>query len=357
MTPSALVGRDRPTRTVLIFPGLLLIAVLVTLLALGSGAVAIAPGDVLAILWHRPSGTLDPALARDAVVLVEIRLPRLIAGFAIGAAIAIAGAGMQGLFRNPLADPGLIGISSGAAVAAVGFIVVLGPWLQNTAPELLRFGLPVAAFTGGLVVTALIVAIATRDGRIDVAMLLLGGIAVNALAGALIGLLVFMSDDQQLREATFWMMGSLAAITWPALLQTLPLLVLPLLAIPYAARALNALLLGEADARLLGFAVERTKALVVIVTALAIGAGVAISGIIGFIGLVAPHLARLLVGVDHRLMLPASALLGGTLLVGADLAARLVVLPAELPIGIVTALVGSPFFLWMLQRRLRQPAF
>ncbi len=185
MTPLALVGRDRPTRTVLIFPGLVLIAVLVTLLALGSGAVAIAPGEILSILWHRPSGTLDPALAREAIVLVEIRLPRLIAGFAIGAAIAIAGAGMQGLFRNPLADPGLIGISSGAAVAAVGFIVVLGPWLQTRAPELLRFGLPVAAFAGGLVVTALIVAIATRDGRIDVAMLLLGGIAINALAGAL----------------------------------------------------------------------------------------------------------------------------------------------------------------------------
>ncbi len=354
MTPAALVTGERPA---LIFPGLVLGAALVALLGLGSGAVAIAPGEVLSILRHWPSGTVDPALGREAIVLVEIRLPRLLAGFAIGAAIAIAGAGMQGLFRNPLADPGLIGISSGAAVAAVGFIVVIGPWLAGTAPELMRFGLPVAAFLGGLVVTALIVAIASRNGTIDVAMLLLGGIAINALAGALIGVLVFMSDDQQLREATFWMMGSLAAITWPALLQTLPLLVLPLLTVPYVARALNALLLGEADAKLLGFAVERTKALVVVVTALAIGAGVAISGMIGFIGLVAPHLARLLVGVDHRRMLPASALLGGTLLVGADLVARLVVLPAELPIGIVTALVGSPFFLWMLQRRLRQTAF
>lgn len=357
MTLAALVASDRPARTMLIFPSLVLMTVLVTILGLGSGAVPIPPGDVLTILWQWPSGRIEPTLARDAVVLVEIRLPRLVAGLAIGAAIAIAGAGMQGLFRNPLADPGLIGISSGAAVAAVGFIVVLGPWLAGAAPALMRFGLPVAAFTGGLVVTALIVTIATRDGRIDVAMLLLGGIAINALAGALIGVMVFISDDQQLREATFWMMGSLAAITWPALLQTLPLLVLPLLAIPYAARALNALLLGEADARLLGFAVERTKALVVVVTALAIGAAVAISGIIGFVGLVAPHLARLLVGVDHRRMLPAAALLGGTLLVGADLVARLVVLPAELPIGIVTALVGSPFFLWMLQRRLRQAAF
>lgn len=351
-----LVG-GRASTAPLVFAGLGATAFFVAIAGLASGAVPIPFIDVLTIHAQWLAGAVDPALDREATVLFAIRLPRLVAGFAIGAALALAGAGMQGLFRNPLADPGLIGVASGAALGAVGFIVVLGPWLSSAAPALMSVGLPLAAFAGGLLVTVLIVEIASRDGSLNVTMLLLGGIAVNALAGALIGILVFMSDDQQLREATFWMMGSLAALTWGSLAPVLPILLLPLLAVPYVARALDALLLGETDAKLLGFHVERTKVLIVAVTTLAIGAAVAVAGIVGFIGLVAPHLARLLVGVEHRVMLPAATLLGGTLLVTADLAARLVVLPAELPIGIVTALVGSPFFLWILQRRMRRSVF
>lgn len=322
------------------------------ILSIGWGAIAIPPLTVAAILLEAvgiPTGT--EITLRDQSVVLAIRLPRALLGLAVGGGLAIAGAAMQGLFRNPLADPGLIGVSTGAALGAVAVIVLGGALVGGLDPALRPFFLPLAAFVGGLLVTLAVQRIATRDGVIDIATMLLAGIAINALAGALLGIFTFISNDQQLRELTFWMMGSLAAITWTSLLPAIGLILLPALLLPRLARALNAILLGEAEAHYLGFDVDRTKRTIIILTALITGAGVAVSGVIGFVGLVTPHLVRLAIGPDHRYLLSASALLGGCLLLLADMAARTVVLPAELPIGIVTACFGGPFFLWLLARR------
>ena len=219
---------------------------------------------------------------RDQSVVLAIRLPRALLGLAVGGGLAIAGAAMQGLFRNPLADPGLIGVSTGAALGAVAIIVLGGVLLGGLDQALRPLVLPIAAFIGGLIVTLIVQRIATRDGVIDIATMLLAGIAINALAGALLGIFTFISNDQQLRELTFWMMGSLAAITWTSLLPAIGLMVLPALLLPRMARALNALLLGEAEAHYLGFDVDRTKRMIIVLTALITGAGVAVSGVIGF---------------------------------------------------------------------------
>lgn len=332
---------------------LLAVALLVCfVLSIGWGAISIPPFVVAAILLEGlgiPTGA--EIELRDQTVVLAIRLPRALLGIVVGGGLAIAGAAMQGLFRNPLADPGLIGVSTGAALGAVATIVIGGALVGGLDPTLRPFFLPLAAFVGGLLVTLVVQRIATRNGVIDIATMLLAGIAINALAGALLGIFTFISNDQQLRELTFWMMGSLAAITWSSLLPAIGLILPPLLLLPRMARALNAMLLGESEAHYLGFDVDRTKRAIIILTALITGAGVAVSGVIGFVGLVTPHLVRLAIGPDHRYLLPASALLGACLLLLADMAARTVVLPAELPIGIVTACFGGPFFLWLLARR------
>jgi iron complex transport system permease protein len=316
---------------------------------LAVGAVAISPGQVLAILAEPVGLSLPWAYeTRQALVLTAIRLPRVLLGVGVGGGLAVSGAIMQGLFRNPLADPGLIGVSSGAALAAVVTIVLgstlFGAWADALGAVLL----PAAAFAGGVAATVIVYRLGTQNGQTSVATMLLAGIAINALAGAGTGLMTFIADDDQLRDLTFWTLGSLGGATWTQLAVVGPCLLGGMLAAPFLARPLNALLLGEREACHLGINVERTKKLVVTLAALVVGAAVAVSGVIGFIGLVVPHLVRLAVGPDHRILIPGSALLGGALLLGADVLARIVVAPAELPIGIVTALVGAPFFLWLL---------
>ncbi|MBY0334222.1 MAG: iron ABC transporter permease [Acetobacteraceae bacterium] len=289
--------------------------------------------------------------ARDAAVLGVVRAPRVLLAAMLGAGLAVAGAAMQGLFRNPLADPGLIGVSAGAALAAVAAIV-LGPGLFGAAAGLLGLWLlPVAAFAGGLGATLLITRLATRQGVTGVATLLLAGIAVNALCGALTGLLVFAADDRQVRDITFWTLGSLGGARWPQLPVAALLVLLPALLALALARPLNALVLGEREAFHLGIRVETAKRWAVLLAAIAVSAGVALAGLVGFVGLVVPHLVRLAFGADHRIVLPGSAVLGAALMVLADLAARSLAAPAELPVGVVTALVGAPFFLWLLHRR------
>ncbi len=282
-----------------------------------------------------------------ASVVTAIRLPRVVLGLLIGAVLGVAGASLQGLFRNPLADPGLIGISAGAALAAVAVLVLGERFLPAT---LLAHALPLAAFAGGLIATLLIYRISVRDGHPVVATMLLAGIAVNAFAGAATGFLTFLATDQQIRDLTFWSLGSLGGATWCKLAIGAPMLLLAIFVLPLAARPLNALLLGEAEAGHLGFDTVRTKFLVILCCALGVGAAVALAGIIGFVGLVIPHLVRMMAGPDHRFLLPVSAALGSALLVGADLAARCLVAPAELPIGVLTAAIGAPFFLWLLVR-------
>ena len=337
------------TRPLFIALGLLL--VLVLWLSLALGPVSLPLGDTLraALRLLGLPVAADAAVQQAELILSQIRMPRTLLGLMVGMVLALCGVAMQGLFRNPLADPGLVGVSSGAALGAAVAIVggaAFGGLPEAFAPYLLS----ACAFVGGLLVTALVYRLGRRDGQTHVATMLLAGIALTALAGAAIGLFTYLADDATLRTLTFWNLGSLNGASyarlWPLLLATLVVA----LWLPRRARALNALLLGESEARHLGFDVERLKRELVLCTALGVGAAVAAAGLIGFIGLVVPHLMRLLVGPDHRLLLPASALAGARLLLLADLAARLALAPAELPIGIVTALIGAPFFLYLLVR-------
>jgi len=345
-------GTLRPYRNtvwMMSMSGFLLFAIL---LSVGKGAVSISPGAFFAILGDLIGLELPWGFtAREQSVLIGIRLPRVCLGILVGAGLAICGATLQGLFRNPLADPGLIGVSSGAALAAVA-VIVLGGGAAASLPFLPQtWLLPLAAFCGGLGCTLLVYRVADCDGRTDVSTMLLCGVAVNAIAAAGMGFLVFISDDQQLRDLSFWQLGSLGSITWEKLLPVAPLVGLAVFLLPGFARFLNAMLLGEAEAHHLGYDVEREKRFAVLLVALGTGAAVSVSGIIGFVGLVVPHLIRLLIGPNHVILLPASALLGASLVLIADLVSRHIVLPAELPIGIVTACVGGPFFLWLLSRR------
>jgi len=284
-------------------------------------------------------------------VVWNVRAPRVLQGLVAGALLATAGVLLQALFRNPLADPALIGVSAGAALGAVSVIVLGATWMVGLSKLLGVWTLPTAAFAGALATAALVFSLARRDGLLDPTTMLLCGIAINALAGAGIGLLTYLANDEQLRNLTFWNLGSLGASTWGSLAGVLPAALLVVLVVPFLVRPLNALLLGESEALHLGVAVERLKRLIVALSAAGAGAVVAVCGVIGFIGLVAPHMARLMAGPDHRTLVPLAALLGATLLTGADLIARTAVRPAELPIGILTALLGAPFFLWLLRQR------
>lgn len=343
---------DRSRRAQWALVGLAAGLVTIATISLGQGALQVPPGDVLRILASG-LGLVDAAGSDpyQTYVILHLRLPRVLLAILVGSALAVSGAALQGLFRNPLADPGLVGVSAGAALGAVSVIVLGATVLQGLTALLGIYTLPLAAFLGGLAATLLVYRLAQQGGYTPVATLLLAGIAINAVAGAGTGLLTFIADDQQLRSLTFWTMGSLGGATWASVAAAAPLILLPMLALPILAMALNAFLLGESVARHLGIRVEHIKILVVVLTAMAVGAAVAVSGIIGFIGLVVPHLLRLLIGPDHRYLLPGSALLGALLLLLADLLARNIVAPAELPIGLITALVGGPFFLALLLRR------
>ncbi|WP_149758113.1 FecCD family ABC transporter permease [Roseivivax sediminis] len=315
----------------------------VSLTSLGIGATGLTLGDVL--------GALSGAHALEEierVVLYDIRLPRLLTGIAVGAALAVSGALLQGLFRNPLADPGIIGVSAGAGLGAITVIVLGGSVALIPSGA---YAVPVAAFLGAWGVTFGLYRVSTRGGRTSVATMLLAGIAVAALAAALAGVFIFMADDQQLRDLTFWNLGSLAGASWVKLAASGPAIALAIVAACTLGPALNALALGEATAAHVGFEVERVKTLAILSVALGTGAAVAVSGGIGFVGIVVPHLLRLATGPDHRALLVNSALCGAALLVAADTAARVIVAPAELPIGILTAILGAPVFLWILLRR------
>lgn len=343
VVPSAIpVSRQhaRAALSLMLLPLLLLLTVIV---AVGTGAVNIAPLQVVSILLA-PLGIapLQGYEEQQAAVLWAIRLPRVVLGMLVGAGLAVAGTAMQGLFRNPLADPGLLGISSGASLAAA-MSVVLGFHAFG------NYSLPVAAFTGSLLATVLIYTLSQERGRVNVTTMLLSGIAINALCGAGTGLMTFLATDEQLRTLTFWSLGSLGGATWPTVLSAMPLILAGTLILPFMARALNALMLGESGAAHLGVNVQAVKWIVVGLVALSVGAGVAVAGTIGFVGLVVPHLLRLLTGPNHRTLLPASALLGAALLVLADLVSRTIAMPAEVPIGILTALLGAPFFLYLLR--------
>jgi len=333
----ARAGRPpKPARIDAALAGLALAVLAAALLAAASGAVRIPVTDALRLLWSGASQP-DDALWRN--VLVDIRLPRVLLALVAGSALAVCGAALQALFRNPLAEPGLVGITAGGSLGAVCAIVLTQGGFAVVAP---------AAFAGSLAATACAYLLGRRAA--GVAGLLLAGIAINTVAGSLIGLLTYLASDSQLRDLTFWSMGSLAGASWKLLAFLGPWTLLWSLWLLRQWRVLNALLLGEREAQHLGFALASVRRRLVVGTALIVGPLVAATGGIAFVGLVVPHLVRMTLGADHRRLMPASLLAGALALVLADWLARVAVVPAELPIGLVTSLVGGPFFLWLLAR-------
>ncbi|MFT8277175.1 FecCD family ABC transporter permease [Kerstersia gyiorum] len=316
--------------------GLTAFTLLIALLAAVSGAVEIPLMRIPALL----AGTQAPEETLWRNVLLDIRLPRVLFALLAGAALAVSGAVMQALFRNPLAEPGLVGISAGGSLGAVGAIVLTNGGFWVLAPS---------AFVGSLLATMLAYMLGRRFP--GVAGLLLAGIAINAVAGSIIGIFTFIATDTQLRDLTFWSMGSLAAADWKLLSYLAPWLVIVGAWMLFQWRALNALLLGEREAQHLGYALKSIRRRLVVGTALIVGPLVAVTGGIAFVGLVVPHLIRLTFGADHRWLLPGSVVAGGLGLTLADWVSRIAVIPAELPIGLVTSLIGGPFFLWLLARR------
>ncbi len=316
------------------------------LVAAGVGQFRIPLDEVLGSVLHRIGldGVLPmPSAPRGDAALWEVRFPRVILGALVGMALGTAGALMQGVFGNPLAEPSVIGVSSGAAVGAF-LIIVFGVTAAG------GFTVPIAAFVGGFVATLLVYALARSGGRTEVVTLVLVGIAVNAFAGAAIGLLTFVSDDDALRTIAFWNLGSLSRATWEAVVAVIPFVVVGLVVAIWYAPRLDLLALGERAARHLGVDVERLRLVLITVIAALVGAGVAFTGVIGFVGLVIPHLVRIVTGPSHRILIPASALGGAIVVVVGDLIARTAIPNQEMPLGVLTALVGGPFFFWLVRR-------
>ncbi|MBP8542760.1 MULTISPECIES: iron ABC transporter permease [unclassified Citrobacter] len=309
--------------------------VVATILATGFGALRLP----VSLLWRDG----DEALRQ---IWLTIRLPRVLLALIIGGALALAGCVMQGLFRNPLADPGLLGISSGAACAVALWVV-----LPVSLPALLMLYAPMlAAFIGALAATVVIFILSQQRGG-SLSRLLLVGIAINALCGAAVGVLSWVSNDAQLRQLSLWGMGSLGTAQWPTLLAVTSLTIPTVLTIWRLAPALNLLQLGEEDAHYLGVDVRSVQRILLLCSALLVASAVAVTGVIGFIGLVIPHLMRMWLGSDHRAVIPGSVLAGAFLLLVADTLARTAVAPAEMPVGLLTSLLGAPWFLWLIFRQ------
>ncbi|MEI5637850.1 MULTISPECIES: FecCD family ABC transporter permease [unclassified Pseudoalteromonas] len=326
----------------------LAVAVLgVSFLALAIGGVDISLERLVTILFSSQTNSLEQA------VIWQIRLPRLVLALVVGAGLGACGAAMQAIFRNPLADPGLIGISSGAALGAISTIVLGSTLLSDFSAYYGIYAVPIGAFLGCLAICSIIYRLSSQGNRFTIVSLLLAGIAVNAIVGAVIGILTLISSDEQLRDLTFWSMGSLAGNSFMMMLPSLVLMLACCIGFSRLAQPLNLYLLGEQQAKHLGVNVVSLKKQVFVFTALCTGAAVALTGIIGFVGFIVPHIVRLLIGPDHRYLLPASMLGGAILLCLADLMARTLILPSELPIGLITSALGGPFFLIMLLKTYR----
>ncbi len=334
----------RPRGGLLLLVALLLLVVAI-IASFGTGPLKVAPGTVLHVIGAQ-LGLADPAglSQRDLSVVWNLRIPRALLGALVGAALAMAGASLQGLFGNPLADPGIVGVTQGASLGAVGAIVLgataLGAWT-----------IPVAAFLGGGAATTLIYLLARAGAARGTATLLLVGIAVGAGCSAAIGFFTYIANDTQLQSLVFWQMGSLAQADWRDLGAALPVFVVGTLALLRLATPLDMLALGERQAQHIGLDVRRTRIALIALSALLVGAAVAFAGSVAFVGLVVPHFVRLLAGPAHRWLLPLSGVLGALLIVIADTAARTLDPPSEIPLGLFSAALGAPFFLWLVMRK------
>ncbi|KYP13299.1 iron ABC transporter permease [Flavihumibacter sp. CACIAM 22H1] len=335
--------------------GLILLLLLALLVSAGLGALSISPVQLIAILGNAVGLSTEADYSETmSIVFWQIRLPRLLLALLVGSSLALSGAALQGLFRNPLADPTLIGISSGAALAAVLMIVLLtylpffsaeNSWLSK------YYWLNLFTFIGACACSFLVFRLARTGGKTMVATLLLAGLGVNALCAACTSLVTYLANEEELRSISFWSMGSLAGASWQVLAAIVPFTLLPFFILPALGKSLNAYSLGEAEAAYIGINVKRLKWTIITLSTLSVGAAVATCGIIGFVGLVVPHILRTICGTDHRHLLLNSALLGAVLLLLADTISRTIIAPAELPIGIVTALVGTPIFIVLLYRQ------
>ncbi len=327
----------------------LLVALLISaVIAAGTGQLHVAPAEVLGSVFHKMGLNIGPMPSHPQgdSALWTIRFPRVVMAVVVGAALASAGALMQGVFGNPLAEPGVVGVSSGAALAASCVIVFGWSFFGNWTIALL-------AFSGGLITSVLVYVLSRSSGRSEVVTLILTGVAINAFAGAGLAFLTFLGDTQAREEIVFWQLGSLNGTRWQYVGIVAPLVLAGLVAAMLIARHLDLLAMGDRAARHLGVDVERVRMYSIVVVALLTGAGVAFCGIISFVGLVVPHVVRMLIGPAHRTLIPVSAVGGATLLVLADLVARTAIPYADLPIGMLTALVGGPFFFWLLRRTRR----
>lgn len=318
-------------------------------LSLGLGQYALSPAQIVGILLHAIGidTAWAPTVTTDAGVLLSIRLPRLALGVIVGAALAVSGVLMQAIFGNPLADAGVVGVSSGAALGAAASLTfglaTFGAWTT-----------PAFAFVGGLIAVFAVYFISRAGGRTEVVTLLLTGIAINAIGGAGLAFLTFLGTTSTREQIIFWQLGSLNGALWPNVALVAPLVAIGTIIALLVARRLDLFALGERTARHLGVRVEPLRMVVIVTVALLVCAAVAFAGIIGFVGLVIPHLMRMIIGPAHLPLVIASAVGGALLIAVADLAARTAVPLADLPIGMITALVGGPFFLWLLLRTRRE---
>lgn len=334
-------------RRALVFIGLTLALVTLVVVSAGLGQLSIPPSEVLASILHRIGlGGSEVTVPNGEQALWSVRFPRVVLAVSVGAGLAVAGVLMQGVFGNPLAEPSVVGVSSGAAAGAC-LVIVMG-WTA-----LGEWGVAAAAFIGGLVATVVAYLTARQNGRTEVVTLVLTGVAVNAVAGAVIAFMTFLGDTQAREEIVFWQLGSLNGTRWVQVAVAAPLIIVGIIGAALVARKLDLLALGEPAARHLGLNVERLRIGVIVLVAVATSAAVAFCGVIAFVGLVVPHLVRMVLGPAHRVLVPASVLGGAVVLLAADLSARTLVPYAELPIGMLTALLGGPFFFWLLRRTRR----
>lgn len=343
-------------RTVLILACLMGILIVCLLIAAAFGAVSISPLDIVKMTLNKVALTHFPTTwqATDETILFQIRLPRVVAGALVGAALAAAGVLFQGMLRNPLADPYIIGTSAGGAFGAT--LAMMLP----LSFAFLGFGLiPIAAFFGALVAVLLVYNLARVGGKTPIISMLLAGFAVSAMLIAAMSFMITMSDRLQLRLHSIWsfLMGGIWVSDWSQIAIIAPMIIGGIVVARFLAFRLNAFSLGEEGAAYLGVDVERDKLTILGLGSLLTGAAVSLSGLVGFVGLVVPHAVRLVLGPDHRLLLPAAALSGGAFLVVADLLARTMLSPTEIPVGIITALIGAPFFIYLLRRTRREYAF
>lgn len=324
-----------------------ILLVFIAVWSLNTGVYDFGDRSAFEVLWKVIVGDSDLSLS-DKYIVWDVRASRIVMAIIIGSMLSVSGTSLQGLFRNPLATGDLIGLTAGATLMAA-ITIVLGGHFREYLPEAVQFSLVgIAAFIGSLLAMLLVYKISTSGGKTNVVMMLLSGVAISAIGFSITGFLIYISKDEQLRDLTFWNMGSLAAATWVKNIILAVILIISYTILLPKGKALNAMMLGEKDAQHLGINVERLKKQIVIIVSLMVGSCVAFSGTIGFVGLIVPYILRLLFKSNYSFILPLSAIFGSVLLLTADTVSRSVVEPSELPIGILTAMMGAPIFIAIL---------